>query len=221
MSPAAQAPIGLLGGSFDPVHIGHLQLARAAQQALGLGTVVFIPAGQPWQKGSPSPAADRVRMLQLALAPHPGWRIDTREVERPGSSYTVETLLELRRDSGAAQSLVWITGFDQLRRLPTWHRWEELIGLAHIAYARRAGTAQDLDPVMQDYTARHAGTAGTLRERAAGSVVEFPMPPVDCSASAIRRALAAGDEAAVAPYVPAAVLDDIRTHQRYHQVHGQ
>jgi nicotinate-nucleotide adenylyltransferase len=221
MSPAAPAPIGLLGGSFDPVHAGHLELARAAQQSLGLASVYFIPAGQPWQKGALTPAEDRLGMLQLALASHPQWCIDTREIERPGPTYTVETLHELRRAGGATRPLVWISGYDQLRRLPTWHRWQELSDLAHIAYTRRAGTEAALDPVMQDYTARRRGTPDGLRERPAGSFVEFSMTPVDCSSSALRRALAAGDEAATAGCLPASVLDYIRTHQLYRQVHGQ
>lgn len=221
MSAITAAPIGLLGGSFDPVHAGHLQLARDAQESLGLAALVFFPAGQPWQKGPLTRAADRVRMLELALEAQPLWRIDTREIERHGPSYTVETLRQIRAEAGPGQSLVWLLGFDQLRRLPTWHRWEELSDLAHLAFAKRPGAGIDLDPVMRRYTAQHGGTVAELHQRAAGICLEFPMHTVDCSATAIRQALAAGDEEHVAHFLPAAVLDYIRAHQLYSPAHGQ
>ncbi len=222
MSAAAPArvaaPIGLLGGSFDPIHTGHLQLARAAQTALDLGELVFVPAGRPWQKGSITPAAQRLEMLALALGGNPRWRIDARETGREGPSYTVDTLHQIRKDLPAAQPLVWIMGFDQLCRLATWHRWEDLRTLAHIAFARRGPGA--LDEEMSRYIVRYRGTAADLARSAAGAIVEFPMEPVDCSSTQIRRALAAADRPRVADFVPAPVLDFIRDHQLYAPTHG-
>jgi nicotinate-nucleotide adenylyltransferase len=224
MNAAAAGPdaalIGLLGGSFDPVHRGHLELARAAQRALGLAQLRFVPAGAPWQKAGVSPAADRLRMLELALPADPAWSIDTRELHRDGPTYTVETLREVRAETGPARPLVWILGFDQLQRLSTWHRWEDLVGLAHLAYARRAGSGAELDPVVQRFVASHRGGVADLHARPAGAVAEFSMPPVDCSASAIRSALAGGDEALAAAFVPERVLDYIRTHRLYTKIHG-
>ena len=221
MSTSAAAPIGLLGGSFDPVHAGHLQLARDAQKALGLAELVFVPAGRPWQKGVITPAADRVRMLELAVHAKPHWRIDTRETERSGPSYTVDTLKQFRAESGPQQSLVWILGFDQLRQLATWHRWQELTDLAHLAFARRCGTPDDLEPAMSRYIAQRLGTVADLRRCAAGTLVEFPMLPVDCSATGIRRWLAAGDHAQASRFLTAPVLDYIRTHRLYTPFHGK
>jgi nicotinate-nucleotide adenylyltransferase len=220
MSGGASAPIGLLGGSFDPVHAGHLQLARDAQRALGLAQVVFIPAGQPWQKSGTSPAGARLRMLELALAAEPGWLIDRREIERPGPTYTVDTARALRAESGPDRPLVWIMGSDQLGRLDSWHRWEELPALVHIAYAERAGTPPTLDPLVQGFAQRHAGSGAELARRPAGLLVPFAMRAVDCSASAIRAALRAGDAAYAARYLPDAVLEYLRHNPLYAPPHG-
>jgi len=221
MSVAAGAPLGLLGGSFDPVHAGHLQLAADAQAALGLSQVRFLPAGQPWQKGSITPAAERVRMLALALQGRTNWQLDTREIERPGPSYTVESLQQFRDECGPQRPLVWILGFDQLRQLATWHRWQELIGLAHIAYARRAGSANVLDGAMSQYVQRHRATAEQLQQSACGRVVEFAMQAVDCSATQIRRWLAAGEQEQAARFLPEAVLAYIDEHRLYLRSHGK
>jgi nicotinate-nucleotide adenylyltransferase len=111
-------------------------------------------------------------------------------------------------------------GFDQLRRLPGWHRWQELLGLVHIAYADRAGSAPGLDPVMQDLVLRHGGARSDLARQAAGRLVRFAMQAVDCSATALRQALRAGDEAYAAQYVPAPVLDYIRRQHLYRPEYG-
>jgi nicotinate-nucleotide adenylyltransferase len=220
---ADDGPIGLLGGSFDPVHAGHLQLARDAQQGLALAQVWFVPAGQPWQKHGVTPAADRLRMLELALAPMAQWRIDRREIDRDGPTYTIDTAGELRRQWGPRRPLVWLMGFDQLARLPTWHRWRELLGQLHIAYALRPGTGARLEAVMQRYEQAHRGAAQDLQREAAGRLVRFAMQPVDCSATQIRRALARGspqDAAYAARHVPAPVLDYIRERNLYAAEHG-
>ncbi len=232
---AGIGPVGLLGGTFDPVHAGHLQLARSAQSALGLAELRFLPAGAPWQKQAPSPAELRLGMLERAVAGVPGWHIDARELRRPGPTFTVETLLELRAELGPARPLVWVLGWDQLRRLDSWHRWRELPGLAHLAVAQRAGHpgpgadaprglaadegagGPDLPPAVAALVAERAGAAADLRAPA-GRVVEFAMPAVDCSATRLRALLAADGPQAqeeVGRYVPAAVLDYIRDHRLY------
>jgi len=221
MRAAVSGPIGLLGGSFDPVHAGHLQLAGDAQAALGLVQLRFLPAGQPWQKGAVTPAPERVRMLALALHAKPDWCLDTREIERSGPSYSVETLGQLRGELGPERPLVWLLGFDQLRQLASWHRWEELSPLAHIAYARRAGSSELLDPAMGRYVEQRRGTAADLRRRACGTFVEFPMRPIDCSSTEIRRWLAAGDLAKAAPFLPEPVFAYLRTHHPYSPPHGK
>jgi len=221
MSDAVGAPLGLLGGSFDPVHAGHLQLAADAQSALGLIQLRFLPAGQPWQKGAITPAAERLRMLALALQGRRDWQLDPREIQRAGPSYTVDTLQQFRDECGPQRPLVWILGFDQLRQLATWHRWQELIGLAHIAYARRAGSANVLDAKMGQFVEQHRATAEQLQRRACGGVVEFAMQAVDCSATQIRRWLASGEREQAARFLPEAVLAYVDEHQLYLPSHGK
>jgi len=214
-------PIGLLGGSFDPVHRGHLQLAQDAQRGLGLSELVFVPAGQPWQKSAVTAATHRCRMLERALGAHAGWRIDTIEIDRPGPSYTVETLRALRSRVGPEQALVWILGFDQLRQLPTWNRWKDLLDFAHLAYAPRAGVAEALDAQMSRFVQEHRAEAAAPQRHAHGTLVEFAMQPVDCSATQIREALASGQERRVAQFLPPEVLEYIHSQQLYPQIHGK
>jgi len=220
LAGAPPGPIGFLGGSFDPVHAGHLQLARDAMRALALRQLYFVPAGQPWQKPALTPAQERLRMLELALAGDASWRVDRREIDRPGPTYTVDTALALRAEAGPERPLVWILGSDQLGRLPTWHRWRELAGLVHLACADRAGSPPELDPAMQAYVREHPGSAAQLARQPAGLVVRFAMQAVDCSATAVRAALRAGDPREAARCLAAPVREHIRLHHLYETEHG-
>ena len=218
--------IGLLGGSFDPVHVGHLELAAGAQRALGLAQVRLIPAGQPWQKPQMTPGQDRLAMLETAVQERGGgtdlrWVVDKRELERAGPTYTIDTLREIRAIVGPDRPLVWILGFDQLRGLPGWRDWESLSGLAHIAYAQRAGEEAVLPGPLAAYVAARTSTPGALAGQPAGCFVAFPMRPVDCSATQIRSAVAAGDASRVKNYLAPGVLGYIKTHQLYLAVNGQ
>lgn len=156
------------------MHRGHLALAHAALQALALDEVRWLPAGQPWQKaGQPiSPAAHREAMLQLALAGEPRFVLDRSELERPGPSYMIDTVTALQ--AGQPQARWWLLlGADQCARLPTWHRWQELLQRVGLAVAARPGFAAP---------AALAGHAFTL----------LPMVPAEVSATEIRRRAAAG-----------------------------
>lgn len=205
--------VGLLGGTFDPVHVGHLALGRAARDALALDELRLVPTGVSWQKqDDTTPAGDRVAMLRLACAGHPGWVVDTREVERDGPSYTIDTLAALRDELGPDCALVMIIGSDQLHNLPTWHRWRELLGLAHIAVTQRERiTLEDLPPAVDTLLREHGAQA--LTDAPAGSIVLFGMPPVPVSSTVLRDQLARG----LAPreLLPAGVFEYIRTHQLY------
>ncbi len=218
--------IGLLGGSFDPVHAGPLELAAGAQRALGLAQVRLRPAGQPWQKLQMTPGQDRLAMLETAVQERGGgtdlrWVVDKRELERAGPTYTIDTLREIRAIVGPDRPLVWILGFDQLRGLPGWRDWESLSGLAHIAYAQRAGEEAVLPGPLAAYVAARTSTPGALAGQPAGCFVAFPMRPVDCSATQIRSAVAAGDTSRVKNYLAPGVLGYIKTHQLYLAVNGQ
>jgi nicotinate-nucleotide adenylyltransferase len=128
------------GGTFDPVHNGHLAVARAARDAAG-ADVYLLPAADPPHKGpTHADARQRACMLELAVAGEPGLRVDRRELQRPGPSYTVETLRELRAELGDARPIAWLVGGDSLGQLQSWHRWRDLFGLAHLLVAQRPGS---------------------------------------------------------------------------------
>src|SRR5690606_2864338 len=153
--------VGVLGGTFDPVHVGHLALGRAACVALSLDELRLVPTGVSWQKDRPATAAaDRIAMLRLAIAREPGWTVDTREVERDGPSYTVDTLASLRAELGPEFAIIMIIGSDQLRNLATWHRWRELLDLGHIAATRRERVPlDDLPAPVEALVAAHGADA--------------------------------------------------------------
>ncbi|MCC7483315.1 MAG: nicotinate-nicotinamide nucleotide adenylyltransferase, partial [Hyphomicrobiales bacterium] len=124
----ARRRIGLLGGTFDPIHVGHLALAHAARDALRLDEVRLVPTGRSWQKaGAGAGVAARLAMVRRAVSAIPGVVVDDRETRRAGASYTIDTLIELRAELGAEPALVLLLGSDQLRNLATWHRYRELL----------------------------------------------------------------------------------------------
>ncbi len=144
--------IGILGGTFDPPHIGHLVIAEGAREKLALARVYFIPARQPPHKLDEivSPLEDRVAMLRLALDENPFFSMSLIEAQRPGPSYTVDTLRELRHELPPATELFFIMGMDSLANLPTWHRPCELIELAQLAVLGRPGYTADLDALEKE-----------------------------------------------------------------------
>lgn len=217
--PHTLAPIGLLGGSFDPIHIGHLQLARDARDHLHLAEVRLLPAGQPWQKAELTAAAHRARMVALAIDAEPGLVLDTHEIDRGGPTYTIDTLRALRAELGPQRPLVLVIGSDQLRRLDTWRDWIALTDYAHLAVAARNGEALDLAQPLADWRKKRLRPVAALREAAAGCVVDLPMTPVDASATEIRMLLRAprstAGDARLARLVPAAVLLYIRREGLY------
>ena len=157
--------LGIFGGTFDPVHCGHLELACEVHAALDLAAVRFIPAGDPPHRAAPvAPAIHRLAMVELAIAEHPGLEVDTREIQRRGRSYTVETLEELRSEQ-PSRRLALIVGADAFLGFPTWHRWRELFDLAHVVVVARPGVA--FDPALQppltgEWTQRFRDDASAL-----------------------------------------------------------
>ena len=210
--------LGLVGGTFDPPHVGHLALARAARDALCLDGVRFLPTGRSWQKGpAGADPRQRLEMTQLLIAgidPAEGLTVDPREVERGGPSYTVDTLASLRAELGPEIALVWVLGADQLRNLHTWHRWTELFDHAHVAATARGPDALDALPEPIESALRTRGR-DALPDAPAGSIVTFRMPPVPVSATALRAQLARGEPAD--GLSPPAVLDYIGSHRLYRE----
>ena len=205
--------VGLLGGTFDPIHVGHLALARAAIVALRLDRVVLLPTGQPWQKpGLTTAGADRLEMARRAIAGDARLSVDDLELRRPGRTYTIDTLAQLRAAHGAQPLLAWVMGSDQLRNLPSWRRWRELFDHAHLAVTQRERVPLSGLPDEVEALVAERG-ADALPDAPAGSIVFFRMPPVPVSATAIRAQLASKQRPD--GLVPPSVLDYIDQHHLY------
>lgn len=219
LTPVRKKPrrrVGVLGGTFDPVHVGHLALGRAACVALSIDELRLVPTGVSWQKaGSGTTTADRIAMLRLALASEPDWIVDTRETERDGPSYTIDTLASLRAELGPDCAIVLIIGSDQLHNLASWHRWDELLGFCHIAATRRERISLEALPAPVDALVGAHG-ADALPDAPAGGIVFFSMPAVPVSSTLLRRQIAAGAESA--GLLPAGVADYIETRRLYRDV---
>jgi len=221
--PATETgPLGLLGGTFDPIHLGHLRLAEEAREALGLARVRLIPAGRPPHRGAPSSSgADRLAMVRLAAAGNPALEVDDGEIRATSRSYTVLTLERLRAEVGAQRPLVLILGADAFQGLPSWHRWQELFSLAHLAVANRPGYAPHgrrwpsvLSPELDRACAGRLSTdPAQIAAAPAGRVVPFDMTPLGISASLVRDLLASGHSARY--LLPDSVLDYIARHRLY------
>lgn len=212
--------IGLLGGSFDPIHVGHLALARAAQTALNLSGLIFMPTGQSWQKAHQrTPGRHRLAMVQAAIesarGAELGWRADDREVLRDGPTYTVDTLADLRAELAPETPLVLLMGSDQLLNLATWHRYQELLDYCHIAVTQREQIRlQDFPAPVEALLASHGRDA--LSDRPAGEIVFFRMPAVPVSSTRLRAGLAAGES--FPELLPQGVGEYIDQHRIYRQV---
>ncbi|CAE6790155.1 nicotinate-nucleotide adenylyltransferase [Xanthomonas arboricola] len=187
------------GGTFDPVHLGHLAIACAARDELG-ALVHLVPAADPPHRPAPgATAAQRARMLELALADTPGLALDTRELQRASRdrapSYTVDTLRALRAELGPTTPIAWLLGADAFMGLSRWHQWEDLFELAHFVIAARPGTTLDLADAPQLAAAvqgRWAARAGELGVSPAGRLWSLQQPLRGESASAVRSRIAGG-----------------------------
>ncbi|MBW8367801.1 MAG: nicotinate-nucleotide adenylyltransferase [Arenimonas sp.] len=185
----------IYGGTFDPVHAGHLAVARAARDALGT-EVAFLPAADPPHRPAPGASApQRAHMLELAIAGEPGFSVDRREFHRAGPSYTADTLAELRAELGPQAPLAWLVGADAFRGLPAWHRWQALFELAHFVVAVRPGHGLDALPaaLAQACAGRWRTGPGALAQRPAGGLLRLEMPLHPASATELRRRLRAGE----------------------------
>jgi nicotinate-nucleotide adenylyltransferase len=207
--------IGILGGTFDPVHYGHLRPAREVFAALGLEVLHVIPACCPPHRPPPiASAADRFAMVALALADEPGFLADDREIRRGGLSYTVPTLESLRAEYGPQRPLVLLLGSDAFRGIETWHAWRRLPELAHLVIVNRPGSPLPEPEALAPWArARLVRSAEALRAAPAGCLYFQPVTPVDISATLIRARLARGEP--VEEWLPPAVLAYIRRHGLY------
>ena len=172
-------PIGIFGGTFDPIHYGHLRTALELLEVLSLSQVSFIPCGQQPLRDEPTaPAESRLSLLRAAIADEPRFCVDTRELEREGLSYSVDTLTGLREEH-PSESLCLLLGMDSFLSLPQWHRWEELVGLAHLVVAHRPGWQAPVQGLLGDLIGeRGTEHAQDLGREAAGRVFVTPRDPI-------------------------------------------
>ena len=211
-------PLGILGGTFDPVHYGHLRLAEEAHDALGLERILWLPASRPPHRETPAVSSGhRLELVRLAIAGNPAFALDDAEARSASQSYTVDSLTRLRGVHGAKKPLLLLLGADAFAGLCGWHRWRELFALAHLAVATRPGYALDpgsLPPPLADELRKRLRTdAGDLERSSAGSIVSFAITALDISATRIREMLASGGS--VRYLLPDSVLDYIAEHRLY------
>src|SRR5678815_3031483 len=213
-------PVAIFGGTFDPIHFGHLRLAQELAESIRLEEVRFMPGGTPPHRAVPQvTAGQRLDMARLALGDNPLFKIDDREVRRSGPGYTVDTLTEVRHELGAVRPLCLLLGADAFLELATWHRWHELFTLAHIVIAHRPGfppeswPARMPEPLAREYSARLMRQPFAIHLSPAGGSVTQAIAALDRSASMIRDSLARG----VSPryLLPDPVLDYIRSNGLY------
>jgi nicotinate-nucleotide adenylyltransferase len=213
------AALGLFGGTFDPVHFGHLRLATELAEAFHLDQVLFLPAGLPYHRGRNAHATDeqRVTMLKLAIARDPRFGLDERELRRQGPTYTYDTLVELRRERGPDAVLVFLLGTDAFAKIGEWHRWAELFDLAHFAVAIRADDEQWFQKgpgaFPKEVWPRITLNLRELLGAPAGRVMTFSMTPLAISSTAIRAL--SGEGASIRYLTPDPVVEYIRSHRVY------
>jgi nicotinate-nucleotide adenylyltransferase len=196
--------IGVLGGTFDPIHNGHLGIADAACRELGLARVLFVPARDPWLKGRVDvmPSCDRVEMLKLAISGNPRYAISRVDLQREGPSYTVDTLSDLRRELGASAELYFILGMDAMGDLPEWREPDRIVQMCRLVVAKRPGVD------IIDLKALEARLPGI-----SGRVVVIDNDLYDINSTGIRRLVAAGRS--ISGLVPDAVARYIRENGLY------
>jgi nicotinate-nucleotide adenylyltransferase len=209
-----RSAIGLFGGTFDPVHFGHLRAALEVQEILNLDDFRLLPAGTPPHRSPPvASAAQRLAMLRLAVAGHPGMSVDDRETRRKGESYMVDTLREIRLESDDAP-LVLLIGQDAANTLDTWHEWKSLFNLAHLVIMRRPESLVSWSgELLESMQNRLVDRPDRLGEQPAGLVLPLEVTQLAISSTGIRSRLYAGQS--VSFLLPDRVLDYIVQNRLY------
>ena len=191
--------IGLLGGTFNPIHFGHLRMAQELADALNFNEIRFIPSANPPHKNQPSVSAQhRAAMVQLAIADKPLFKLDTRELDRDGASYTIDTLISLREELGDNVSLCLVMGSDAFAKLDTWHHWDALLKYSHIILVQRPNKlaqtklSEALTALLHD---NYSEKISDLSEKSAGYIHMQAITAQDISATNIREKLTLGESA--------------------------
>ena len=206
--------IGLLGGTFDPIHYGHLRGALEAAECLGLDQLRLIPSARPPHRGQPGATAEqRLDMVRLAALGGCDLQVDDRELRRDRPSYSVETLESLRSELGDTVTLFMILGWDAFGGLPGWHRWEELLELSNLVVLQRPDYDPELPEVLKDLLAARSVSEPAGANAKTGQIICLSQTPLAISATHIRQLVAADRSPRF--LLPDAVLDYIETHGLY------
>lgn len=204
----------MFGGTFDPVHFGHLRTAVEVRQALRVGRVKLVPAGVPAHRQMPgTTAAQRLEMLHLSVQGLAYLEVDDREIRRGGTSYMIDTLASIRDEAGPDVPVSLVLGVDAFALIHEWHRWEGLLALAHLVILGRPGAGLVMNKAVTAWTRDRWVAAEQLQHQAAGLVCELQLTQLAISATAIRRLLRVGES--VDFLLPQAVIDYIRREGLY------
>ena len=206
--------IGLLGGTFDPIHIGHLRAALEVAEQFALDELRLIPSARPPHRGTPQVGAQqRLDMVRLAVADVAPLAVDDRELWRDKPSWTIDTLESLRAELGGDVQLLLLVGWDAFCGLPTWHRWQELLDHCHILVLQRPDADSEAPEALRDLLAARSAADPQALKGPAGQIAFVWQMPLAISATGIRERLAAGRS--IRFLVPDAVLAYIHTHGLY------
>tara|TARA_R110001599_G_scaffold351822_1_gene584822 strand:+ start:158903 stop:159559 length:657 start_codon:yes stop_codon:yes gene_type:complete len=212
---APPGPVGVFGGTFDPVHYGHLRSALELVERLQLQQLRLMPCAVPPHRDMPTCSADhRAAMVELAVSGEPRLACDSRELQRQGASYTIDSLMELRRELGEERALCLVMGCDAVLAITSWHRWQELLNWAHVVVIARPGWQLPEVGEVADWLQQHRlDSPGQLGGQPCGGVLVEELRPLAISSTEIRSLLAAGHSARY--LLPQAVLDYIESHNLY------
>ena len=210
-------PVGILGGTFDPVHKGHLHLATTFLEQLKLAEILFVPLNNPPHRPAPLASPEqRLEMLKLAIENHPHLKIDDCELQRGGVSYTIDTLRNIRKKIDEIP-LCLIMGMENFKTLNSWHQWQSLLDYAHIVIANRPGNDDEIkgDEIKNFMDSFITKSITNLHDQPAGCIIKLDIPMLDISSTQIRNNFQSGQE--TESLLPVKVLDFIHTHHLYKQ----
>ncbi|MAF14991.1 MAG: nicotinate-nicotinamide nucleotide adenylyltransferase [Marinomonas sp.] len=215
VSQALKKGTVVMGGTFDPIHHGHLRSAVDILDCFQFETLRLIPCFQPVHKGEPTVSAEqRLKMVELGIAADSRLSVDAREILRAGPSYTFETLVELRAELGQEEPLIMVVGMDSFLSLPTWARWQDLLSVAHILVISRPGWEPDFISTLESFYEKHRAESATeLQCAPAGKIWMQSFTPLAISSSQVRNLCR--EKASIAYLVPETIQRFIEAHSLY------
>jgi len=206
----------VMGGTFDPVHYGHIKSALQLCQAMSYPKVYMMPCGDAYHKGHVTEATHRAAMLSLAIEDEACLKLDLRETQRQGATYTVDTLMQLRQELGQVAHIAWVMGTDAAKNLTKWRNWQQIFKLANVIVIHRAEQGID-DMDTKDWPAKAFEQIDQFKQQAHGGFITLALEPFEESSTQIREALR--DNQSVDNHVPQAVLNYIEQHGLYRGNH--